>query len=259
MKIIYYPLLDEVRDKAQDLARQIKNYNLWKIEITDDINRANVILVGWWDGFLLDTISKYEYYNKIFLGLNCWTKWFLLNEIDNITELPIYLNEIEIIEEKFIKVETVTDNHCTVRYAVNDIVIGNNLWSMFKIKVKWEDFKHTIDWTWIIVSNNIGSTWYWLSWWWPLIPLKTDLRWIMWMFSLPFNYDIVNPQIINIETISRYPTHVWIDGKSWLIENATEIKLSPTEKSFKLGFLNYKKFEVKRLTLYKEKLGVKNI
>lgn len=259
MEIIYYPILDSVREKAQFFENQIKQDNSNGPKITNNINEANIILVGGWDWFLLDTISQYHHLNKIFLWINCWTRGFLLNDIANIEELPKYTNEIEIIEEKFIKTETITNNKCVVRYAVNDIVIGNNLWSMFSISFRGNTFSYEISWTWAIVTNNIWSTWYWLSWWWPLIPLKTDLWWIMWIFCLPFNYDIINPQEIIIETISRYPTHVWVDWKSWLVENINKIKLSPTENSFRLWFLDFKRFETKRLTLYKEKLGVRNI
>lgn len=256
-QIKYFPLLDLYREKAKKLNNEISNNINSELIFVNNIEDANVILVWGWDGFLLDSIAKYWFLWKIFFWINCGTKWFLLNQLDTISQLPTELEQIELIDENLVKVEILTDNWTETKYSINDIVIWNNLNWMITFDVSWDKFNHIFSWSWMILTWSIGCTWYWLSGGGPLLPLKWNLWWIMWIFTLPFNFDVLQPQHIKIVPISREQVNVWIDWKTWFVENVRQINIIPSDKLVNLWFIDFKKFQNTRLEFYAEKIGVR--
>lgn len=256
-KIIYYPVMLEMKSKALHLKTQI--WERLRENFTQDISKANVILVAGWDWFLLDSVRQYHWQNKIFFWVNCGTLWFLMNNIESIDELPEYLDQIEHIDEQLIEttIQT-TDSKEHKKYSINDIVIWNNLWDMINFELKTKTHKYQIKWTGLIISTSIWSTWYWLNWWGPLLPLRWNIWWIMWMFARPFKYDTIEAQTIEIIPNSRNPVNIWVDWNSWFLERVEKIRLSPSWKFFKLWVQNSTNFETKRVKLCSEKLWSSN-
>ena len=84
--------------KAQNLKKKLlKKYT------NSSINKADVIIVGGGDGFMLQTLKKYVKFKKSFFGINCGSFGFLMNEnkeIDLIKRVnyskKIFLNPLEI-------------------------------------------------------------------------------------------------------------------------------------------------------------------
>lgn len=255
--IKYFPLLDLYREKAQKLNVEISSNINSELVFVDNIEAADVILVWWWDWFLLDSIAKYWNLEKTFFWVNCGTKWFLLNQIDSISQLPTKLNQIELIDENLVKVEIITDSWIETKYSINDIVIWNNLNWMINFEVNWDSLNHTFRWSWMILTWSIWCTGYWLSGGGPLLPLKWNLWWIMWIFTLPFNFDVLQPQNIKIIPTSREKVNVWIDWKTWFVDDVKEINISLSDKIVKLWFIDFKKFQNTRLEFYAEKIWVR--
>lgn len=254
-QIVYYPLVLNMKTKALQIQDQIKKNLNETLLFTDEIEKANVILVIWWDWFLLDAISKYQYLNKPFFWINCWTLGFLLNNIIDINKLPKYTNEIAFIQEHLLKVKITKSNYEEViKYAVNDVVIWNSLNWYFQINIEWETFRYGMRWTGLIVSTPIWSTWYRLNGWWPLIPINSDIVWIMWNFTRPFKFDNVRNQKMKINIEWRESINARVDWNTWLVEDIIWLEIQKSQKTFQLWFSNIKEFETKRIMLCSEKL-----
>lgn len=259
-KAIYYPVILDIKPKALLIQKQIQEYIWTTLNFTTDIDKANVIFVNGWDWFMLDSVGKYHKHNKIFFWWNCGTLGFLMNEIDNINQLPEYLDQIDHVDEEIIKVEiTLASWEKITRYSINDITIWNSLWDMIKFNIQWQQHQYAISWTWLIITTSIWSTWYWLNWWGPLLPLRGNLRWMMWMFARPFKYDTIEAQILEIIPSSRNQVNVWVDGNSGFVDRIEKLKISPSWEFFKLWVQNAWKFENKRVRLCTEKLGTSSV
>ena len=146
MEILYYPILDTNRPRAQALQQQIEGW-LYNTLITDDESKANAYLVWWWDGFMLDTIKKqYDFSkspedNKLFFWVNCGTLWFLLNDI-TIQDIPKNVEELEVLKANLMKVEIVKNDSSTeIKYAINDVVVWGNMLDYFKFDINSTQIK----------------------------------------------------------------------------------------------------------------------
>ena len=79
--------------KAQNLRKKLlkkhKHYS---------INKANVIIVGGGDGYMLSILKKYVKFKKPFFGINCGTFGFLMNKqnSNNLTQRIIMSKKITI-------------------------------------------------------------------------------------------------------------------------------------------------------------------
>lgn len=257
-KAIYYPLILGLKQKAKSIQKQIEENLSTNLSFTDDINKANVILVAWWDWFLLDAISKYHHLNKLFFWINCGTLWFLLNNIWNINQLPQYLNEIDYIQEHFLRVDIQKNNEIITKYSINDITIWNSLNWYFDIFIDWDKISYKIKWTWVIITTPIWSSGYRLNWGWPLIPINSDIIGIMWIFTRPFKFDNIRNQNLTIRLKWRDKINIWVDGNSWFLEDIQTVTISKSQKTFRLWFLKTKEFETKRIMLCSEKLWWRN-
>ena len=251
-KILYYPVIDEKRAKWKKLIEKIKSW-FFK-NIVSDIDKANAILVGWWDGFMIHTIKKYFDNGKLFFGLNCGTLWFLLNDFGS--ELPKKKQDIDIVRWHCVKVEVFTNWGKKYNlYAVNDIVIGWNILDYFSFDIQSQDFSKRVKWTGLIISTVLWSSWYWLSNGWPIMPMTSNLLGIMWIATKPFNYHLIKYQNIKITPIGRTPFLVWIDWYSGKIENVKEVVISPSTKYVDLWFIKDYDFDSKRINLSNHKLS----
>ncbi len=260
-ELIYYPVLDAARDQSTEIQKQINAQLSDVLQITDNIDKANALLIWWGDGFMLDMIKKYYDFNKsneenkIFVGWNCGTLWFLLNNIDTVKDLPNRLDDVDIIEAKAMKVDILTkDYQNEIKYAINDIVIWWNILDYFNFKIKGKDIDKSFWWTGMITSTAIWSSAYRLANGWPLIPVDSHLWWVMWLASKPFNYNILKPDIIKITPTWRTEIMAGIDGYGGKIDNVKQITISPSDHNIKLWFLKNDAFESKRLLIANEKL-----
>jgi len=258
--LLYYPILDTNRPKAQALQEQIESW-LYDNLITDDEEKANAYLVWWWDGFMLDTVKKkYDFTkhpeeNKLFFWINCWTLGFLLNDMSALDELPMHHNELETIKTHMMKVEvSKTNAEKEIMYALNDIVVWGNILDYYKFQITSQQLTKKFHGTGVMMSTALGSSAYWLNNWGPLMPVESTLWWVSGLASLPFGYSIIKPQPVTIAIKGRSPAMVGIDGYGGKIDNVENITISPTSHYARLAFLKDTSFDSKRMLLAEQKL-----
>lgn len=256
-EILYYPVIDEKRVNWKKLLEKIESW-FFK-NVVSDFDKANAILVWWWDGFMIHTMKKYFNNWKIFFGLNCGTLWFLLNDFDS--ELPNTLEKLDVVRWYCLDVEILKNNRETIHtQAINDVVIWWNILDYFNFQIEWKSLSESIKWTWLIVSTSFGSSGYRLSNGWPVMPIQSEIFWIMWIAAKPFNYHILKNQNIKIISKWRQKTLVWIDWYYGKIDDVKEISIFPSKKYVELWFLLNKDFDTKRINLSNQKLsGLKSI
>lgn len=251
-KILFYPIINTT-DKCSLLFQIIKEK--LKDNLTDNISKADMILVWGWDWFMLDTIKKYWKHWKPFFWVNCWTLWFLMNHISDYTQLLTSLDEFEVIQENLFQVEIEKNNWTKLkRYWINDIVIWNNIldYVRFELNIEWE--RLNINWTWLILSSTIWSTWYWLWCWYPILPLKSSIWWIWWIATNPFKFQIVEQNPVQIVLNSRTKINIWIDWYWTQIKDIKSVIIKPSKIIIKICFLKSQQFEIRRIKIFQEKM-----
>ncbi len=259
MEILYYPILDTNRPRAQALQQQIEGW-LYNTLITDDESKANAYLVWWWDGFMLDTIKKqYDFSkspedNKLFFWVNCGTLWFLLNDI-TIQDIPKNVEELEVVKANLMKVEIVKNDSSTeIKYAINDVVVWGNMLDYFKFDINSTQIKKRFHGSGVIISTAMGSSAYWLNNWWPLMPAGSQLWGISGLAALPFGHTILKPENVHITIKWRTPVMVGVDGYGGRVDDVQELTISPTLHYVNITFPKGTSFDTKRMLLAEQKL-----
>lgn len=260
-ELLYYPILDTQRPRAQEIDQQIKDGIYTNLNITDNEEEANIYLVGWWDGFMLDTIKKkYNFdlapeQNKKFFWINCGTLWFLLNDHKELHKLPKTIDDLVVIKAPLMRIEILKqDNQREVKYAINDVVVGGNLLDYFKFDITSSQINKRFHGTGILVSTALGSSAYWLNTWYPIMPAGSTLRGIGGLASLPFGYNIIKPDTINIKIKGRSPAMVGVDGYAGKVDNVQELTILPTPHYANIWFMKETSFDTKRMLLAEQKL-----
>ncbi|MFA6255715.1 MAG: hypothetical protein WC606_00900 [Candidatus Absconditabacterales bacterium] len=259
-QLLYYPILDTNRPKAQELMHQIES-GLFTNLITDDEKKANAYLVGGGDGFMLDAVKKhYDFQktpeeNKLFFGINCGTLGFLLNDMPALDILPTHTDDIELIKAHLMRVEMIkTDTQKKINYAINDVVVGGNLLDYYKFQITSPQLTKKFHGTGVMISTALGSSAYRLNNGGPLMPAGSKLWGISGLASLPFGYTIVKPETITIDIKGRTPVTVGVDGYGGKVDNVEKLTISPTTYYARLAFLKNIPFDTKRMLLAEQKL-----
>lgn len=257
--IVYYPIMDK-RERCYNIINQIQERLKYAIEsgndplFTNDISKANAILVWWWDWFMLDVIRKYHQHWLPFIWVNCGTLGFLLNQISDISQLPDKFETFDIIKESFIKVNITTNNwELLERNCINDIVIWWNLMGFYKFIIESEEINEKIQWCGVLLTSPIWSTAYWANQWHSILPLEWQLRWISWIISLPFRFKVICPQEINIKIEWRQKITIRVDWEWWRIDDIKEVNILPSDKTVNICFLKTEHFKQKRHKIFQEK------
>lgn len=253
--IKYFPLIHP-SEKYVDIKNSIRS-NTDKVDfLTSDIERADCILVLWWDGYMLESIKKYADYNKPFIGINCGTLWFLMNNISDIHDLPKTIDKRDILRAKFIKAKIWFENgDSVVWYAANDICIWNSLFDYYNLSIEPQTWDRIdLKWTWVVVSNNFWSTSYRLSLWWPLIPTSSDLLGIIWVWSLPFRFKLYKPQDIKIDVDGKSKCKAAFDWHGLVYDDVKYIQILPSDKTYDIWFLHTNHIENKRVLMTEMKI-----
>jgi NAD+ kinase len=220
---------------------------------TDTPKNAQAILVAGGDGFMLDSIKKYQSYQLPFIGVNFWTLGFLMNTVTNYDDLPTSLDQYTIITENLPHVTMEdTDGNIHTCNAINDIIIGKKLIDYFSFNVQTETESYTIKGTGLILSTPIGSTAYRHSNGGDIMELDSDTRWLMGIATMPFHHQYLTPQTITIDIQGKQPADIGIDGYSWLHTNITRITIDKTPHQVQLAFLPSQNFHHKRRNMGKQ-------
>lgn len=258
--LLYYPIFDPNRPKANELKKEIESW-LYDAFITTDEKKANVYLVGGGDGFMLDVVKKYYDFdkspeeNKLFFWINCWTLGFLLNDLSWLNKLPKTIDDIEHVKAHLMKVEIIKNNtEKEIKYAMNDVVIGGNMLDYFKFDIQSQQITKRFHGTGVMISTALGSSAYWLNNWGPIMPAESKLWWISGLAALPFGYKIFQPEPMDINILGRTPAMVGVDGYGGKVDDVKSVHISPTSHYATLAFIKTAPFDTKRMLLAEQKL-----
>ncbi len=246
----FYPVLS-AHLKCDKLLSDIENLQASGL-VTHEIDLADVILVIWGDWWMLKSIKKFFKFKKPFLGINCGTLGFLLNNISSFDSLrSLTWRDFDVVEENLLKVSSDQKQDCV---AVNDVIIWGSILDFGEFKIKGEKEQIEFLGTGTVISTPIGSTAYWLNLGWPVMPLKANIWWIAGIASKPFELKIIDPQKLNISWSSKYSFMVGVDWRQCRFDKIKSLDIAPSEERFKLLFLKDQNFEVKRLKYASKKL-----
>jgi len=227
----------------------------WEYFVQDPTD-AEMILVGWGDGWMLASMRTYHEFALPFFGINCGTLWFLTNKhcsdcIHKINQWDLDLVPVTAIDLEIVDVDG--NNH--TGFARNDITIWGSVldYSYFDLEI-WDQKTH-IAGTGVVISTALGSTAYTANLWAPIIPLGSSLRNISGIATGERKYSYQEAQEISIWVQSRTPVHVWLDGTNQIIQNISKITLRPSSYQATLAFLTSENFAERRLLLAEKKLG----
>lgn len=245
---MFLPLLSPHKDTTalQDYITQHPEH------FTDNPKKAHAILVAGGDGFMLDSIKKYQSHKLPFIGVNFWTVGFLMNHVTDYSELPLSLDDYTIITENLPHItmhDSEGNTHTT--NAINDVIIGKNLIDYFTFHIQTESESYTIKGTGLILSTPIGSTAYRHSNGWPIMELDSNTWWLMGIATMPFHHQYITPQTITIDIQGKQPADVGVDGYSWLHTNITRLSIQKTPHQVQLCFLHSQNLHDKRNNIKK--------
>ena len=252
-KMKFFPIVYS-QLKCDNLRQQIKKIHeqSW---VVDQPRKADALLVIWGDGWMLKTIKNFYQHQKPFFGINCGSLGFLLNNIKSLDILDkLSLEELDRVEERFLQAKITTPKWVFDCDAVNDIIVGGNVFDFGTFFVKGEKEQISFDGTWLVISTPIGSTAYWLNLWWPVMPLKADIQGIAGIASNPFEFKIIDPQKLEISWDTKYSFGVGVDWRQCRFEQVQQMEVLPSSQKFSLLFLKSQNFEVKRLKYASSKI-----
>ena len=192
--------------KAQKLKKKfLKSFNQFTVQ------QADIIVVGGGDGFMLQTLKRFQKYKKPFFGINCGTFGFLMNKYSNInlikrikTAKKINLNPLEIfIKKKYINKKLLAINELSVFRQSKQTV-------SLKIEVNKKILLKKLIGDGLIVCTPAGSTAYNLSVHGPILSLNSNKLGITpispfrprrWKGKIVSNLNTIN--VINLDTYKR--------------------------------------------------------
>ena len=258
-QVIYFPVLPEPgeigSERADDVRQWVKKFMIPSCLATNEEAEANVYLVVGGDGKFMKTVREKHGQGKIFFGINRGTMGFLLNPITEINELPVSLNQIQILAAKLIKVTFVKKDGSSNEFlAFNDAFCGGNVADhiTFSIAGSLTHFpKRTVSGNGIIISTPQGTTSYALkargtS---AVLPLDTNNWFISGIATGPYPCDQVSPQEIQVTVTSRQPVNGYADGYSQEVKDIAQMIVAPADQAIRMGFLSHIDFAARRMHL----------
>ncbi len=237
--------------KCDKLLPYIKNLKASGF-VVEQIEKADVILVIGGDGWMLKSIKRFFNYQKPFLGINCGTLGFLLNNISSFDVVKsLSWEDFDVVEESLLEIKGDKIQDCV---AVNDVIMGGSVLDFGKFQIEGEKDQISFSGTGAVITTPIGSTAYWLNLGGPVMPLKADIWGVAGIASRPFEFKIIDPQKLKISWSSKYEFSVGVDWRQCKLDWVQQLQITPSHKKFKLLFLKNQNFEVKRLKYASGKL-----
>lgn len=126
-----------------------------------------IIFVLGWDWTMLKAIRENFKEKKIFLWINFWNKWFLLNKREEVEESKFF----EEIIYPLIKCKVKCENEVFKTVAFNEVDFRADTWKIIDLDLEIDEtYKTNLKWDWFLYCTPFGSTWYNFSLNWPIIP-----------------------------------------------------------------------------------------
>jgi len=159
---------------------KLRDFIDWKelVKLVEKVEKSidsACVFVLWWDWTILKSIRQ-TYEKKIpVLGINFWTKGFLLTNLEDINKCTKFIT----VDYPLIECTISTKSESISRIAFNEIDIRADTWKVLDLdillKKSWEkDLKLSLKWDWFIYSTPAWTTGYNYSLGWPIIPHSLD-------------------------------------------------------------------------------------
>ncbi len=206
--------------------------------------KQKVILVLGWDWTMLRAIRENYKKDLDFLGINFWSKWFLLNDKEYIWKNPDFITRIyPLIASKII-----TDEDIIKTISFNEIVIKETDCKMVDLNIKVNDIQSLdLQWDWVLVSTPAGSTGYNSSLNGLILP-HTSNSFIVtpkaaWKPKRQAPFIIEDTAKVNIKNQNRL-TPIWIysDGQEILKTKNKEIQIEIKKSKYEVKLLIAKNY-----------------
>ena len=153
---------------------KIKNAVLKKIN-THSLSKSNLIIVIGGDGFMLETLKKYNKYKKPFYGINSGNYGFLMNKFSDKINFN-NLNKARLVSISPLEMIVKTKKNNTKKsIAINEISVLRQSRQTASLRIlngKKQIIKHLIS-DGILISTPAGSTAYNLSVYGPILSLDS--------------------------------------------------------------------------------------
>ncbi len=172
----------------------------------------DVILALGWDGTMLDVIRAYHDDGRPFLWINFWSRGFLLNHQEWISNNQDFISRnyplLEVRQNNEIKGFWFNDiNIYSPEGKVLDLSISRD--GMWSVNLKWDG---------VVIATPAGSTGHAMSGWWPAIPHDTNITTIVPKLNMkPMSSKIISPNkkpLIVENWWRKFTLNVNIDGNT---------------------------------------------
>jgi len=242
--------------KSEKLYKYIENNH--PEYLTEE--NPDLIIVAGGDGSILHAIQDYSDLNIPFFGIGLGTLNFLMNEISKPKKLmrTILEKRLDIVDARSMSVRVIRNGKSVFSgLATNDIMLGKGIMDYHKFIVNSDDSTFNdkfIEGQSLIVSTAIGSS---------AISLNNNVASIpsldMDLFALSSvlasretttKKFIASNQKIEIKINSeRHECQLFVDGNATVFDLERGDKVIVKRgKKIQFAFLNYKEFEIKRLS-----------
>jgi NAD+ kinase len=155
--------------KAQQIKKKIfKKYKNYSLKL------ANVIVVMGGDGFMLQTLKKYQKYKKPFYGMNKGTFGFLMNKFKS-KNIDKFIKKAKITSISPLEVKVISSKKISKAFAINEVSLfrQSKQTAYLKIMSRNKTIIKKLVADGALVSTPAGSTAYNLSVHGPILSLNS--------------------------------------------------------------------------------------
>ncbi len=260
-QLTYFPILDgdywsiKKRKKLDRVNDFIGKELATVMTLAKSPKDADLVVVWWGDGFILQIMRKYKDLNTAFFWINAWTKWFLMNHIENIDTMPQSFKEFELVEIPVIPVTTRLKNwQEETGFYLNEALLWWHVSDFFNFKVSLESKEIIIPWSWLVVNTPTWSTWYAANLKQPILDLASNMQWLAWICTQWFDYWYLEPQKIDIsDSRWRDTLDLILDWKHWMVfSDIDSLTVHPSTQKITIAFTKEQNFQDRRVLLAQE-------
>lgn len=216
-----------------------------KIKMILENMKQDVIMVLGWDGTILRAIRKHYKKEKAFLPINFWTKWFLLNDKDYISENSEFISRVYPLIDCKVK----TEDKKFKSIAFNEIVVKETDCKMVDLDISVNEKQFlNLQWDWLLVSTPAWSTGYNSSLYWPILPHNSNsfvMTYIAsWIPKRQVPTIIDSKSNIKINNKNRLnPIWIYADWQEIYKTSNEEIKVEIKKSKYKVKLLIEENYE----------------
>lgn len=222
--------------------------------LVDRPEDADVILVAWWDGFMLKTMRTHYELGKLFVGLNAGTLGFLTNHLQDGDIFPLEsCNWYTIVKSPIVQVDITTHSWEVYNdFYINESIFGHDVSDYYTFEVESDRTIFCVEGSGLIINTPQWSTGYAANVGQPILDLSSKLQWVAGIGTKWFDYGYMRDVDVVVRDVRKRDTlHLRLDGKSWSYykDVAQVLVKKPLYDMISLWFLSSQDFMDRRVLL----------